>query len=360
MRPLAVVMAGGAGTRFWPLSRRSQPKQLLKLFGDRSMIGMTLERIDPVVGGDGTLIVTERRIVEAVRAEAPTVPPENVLAEPRGRNTAPCVALAAVVARERHGPERVLAVLPADHYIGDEERFHNAFHSAVAYAEQGHLVTLGITPTRPETGYGYLKIGEFAPVVDGAPDRARRLVAFVEKPTPNQALAYLREGRYLWNSGMFFFRVDAILEEFREHQPEILDRMEQLVPTIDTPDFDAALEEAYREVVSISLDYGIMEHSERLLTLPSSFGWSDVGSWRAVLDLGGEEGVFRHGHVICEDTESSVLVAGEGVSVVTLGVRDLAVVACGDVTLVVHLDRAQEVRDLVDQLRRKGLDNLLE
>ena len=359
MRPLAVLMAGGAGTRFWPLSRRSRPKQLLRLFGDRSMVAITIDRIEPLVGRDGVLIVTERRIKEAIEAESDEVPAANIVAEPVGRNTAPCVALAAVVARERYGEERVLAVLPSDHYVGDEERFHNSVRSAVAYAEQGHLVTLGITPTRPETGYGYLKIGEFAPTVEGAPERARRLVAFVEKPTANQALAYLREGRYLWNSGMFFFRVDTILEEFRAHQPEILDRIEKVARAVDTPFFDNVLEEAYREVASISLDYGIMENSEHLLTIPTSFGWSDVGNWRAMLDLSGEEEIFRHGHVLGEDTEKSVLVADEGVTIVTLGVRDLAVVACKDVTLVAKLDRAQEVRGLVEQLRRKGLERLL-
>jgi len=361
MKTVAVVMAGGQGTRFWPLSRKSRPKQLLNMVGTESMLALTVRRLEGLVSADQILVVTGRDIEQAVREDLPHLPSENILAEPQGRNTAPCVAWASVTVRDRFGPDTVISVFPADHYIADEESFQNAFTSAVAYAQQGDIVTLGITPTRPETGYGYLRFGDFCPEIESVPCRVRTLQAFVEKPTFSQALTYLREGRYLWNSGMFFFRSDVILEEFETHLPEVLTLMEAVSTASSGKGYTEALEHAYRESPSISIDFGIMEHSERIVTIPSNLGWSDVGNWRALMDFRDEgQDCYIRGEVHCEETRSSVLVADEGMTLVTLGVNDLAVVACKDVTIVLPVERAQEVKELVDLMRKRGKEKLLE
>ena len=360
MKIVAVVMAGGQGTRFWPLSRKHQPKQLLHLLGDESMLSRTIRRLTPMIPVEDIVVVTGRDILELVRAEIPDVPEENILAEPQGRNTAPCVAWASVVVRDRWGPDTVIATLPADHYIGDEDSFRDVCRSACAYADRGDIITLGITPTHPETGYGYLKFGDYCSPIDEVICRARTLIAFVEKPSLTTATTYLQEGQYLWNSGMFFFRADVILEEFAAHLPEVLEQIER-VSSADTSNVDAVLEDAYGKCQSISIDHGIMEHSTRLATIPASFGWSDVGNWRALLDLR-EEGKdsFELGSVVSEDTTESVLVAAEGVTLVALGLKGMTIVACDDVTLALPTDRAQEVRRLVELLDRTGHRDVLD
>jgi mannose-1-phosphate guanylyltransferase len=360
MKTVAIVMAGGQGTRFWPLSRKSRPKQLLNMVGDESMLSLTVRRLEAVVPKDQILIVTGRDIEAAVREDLPQLPPENILAEPQGRNTAPCVAWAAVTVRDRFGPDTVISVFPADHYIADDEAFQNAFTSAAAYAQQKDIVTLGITPTRPETGYGYLRFGDFCPEITSVPCRVRKLQAFVEKPTFSQALTYLREGRYLWNSGMFFFRADVILEEFQAHLPDVLALMNAVSDAEGEDSYTEALEHAYQASPSISIDYGIMEHSERIVTIPSNLGWSDVGNWRALMDFRDEgQNCYIRGEVYAEESSGSVLIADEGRVLVTLGVNDLTVVACGDVTMVLPVERAQEVKDLVDLMRKRGKEGLL-
>ncbi|MBR58718.1 MAG: mannose-1-phosphate guanylyltransferase [Myxococcales bacterium] len=360
MKIVAVVMAGGQGTRFWPLSRKHQPKQLLHLLGEESMLARTIRRLKPLMPVENILVVTGRGILDAVREELPDLPVENILAEPQGRNTAPCVAWASAVVRDRWGADTVIATLPADHYIGDEDGFRAVCESACAYAERGDIVTLGITPSHPETGYGYLQFGEDCTPIDGVSHRARKLEAFVEKPSLDVATSYLQAGNYLWNSGMFFFRADVILDEFRAHLPDVLDQIER-VSAAAPEHAEAVLEDAYQQCTSISIDHGIMEHSSRLATIPASFGWSDVGNWRALLDLR-EEGndSFELGSVVSEDTSESVLVADEGVTLVALGLRGMTVVACGDVTLALPTDRAQEVRQLVELLDKSGRSDLID
>ena len=361
MKTVAVVMAGGHGTRFWPLSRKSRPKQLLNMVADESMLSLTVRRLEALVPAEQILVVTGREIEDAVRADVPQLPAHNILAEPTGRNTAPCVAWAAVTIRDRFGPDTVISVFPADHYIADEEAFQQAFVSAVAYSKHKEIVTLGITPTRPETGYGYLRFGDFCPEMEAIPCRARTLQAFVEKPAFSQALTYLREGCYLWNSGMFFFRADVILEEFEAHLPEVLELMNQVSHADGTEDYARVLEDAYEKSPSISIDFGIMEHSDRIVTIPSSLGWSDVGNWHALMDFR-EEGqdCFTRGDVHAQESTGSVLIADNGHTLVTLGIKDLTVISAKDVTMVLPVDRAQEVKDLVELMRKSGKEELLD
>jgi len=359
MKTVAVVMAGGRGTRFWPLSRASRPKQLLSLFGEESMLATSVRRLERLVPVEQILVITGRDIETQVREQLPTLPHENILAEPMGRNTAPCVAWAAVTAHRRFGPDSVIAVLPADHYINDQGEFESCFESAVRYAQEGNIVTLGVRPSHPETGYGYLQFGDILAPLDGAALTALQLNAFVEKPSLEDAVSYLADGQYLWNSGMFFFSTDTILREFEQQLPDILKTIQTIDSASTGPNGDQVLSELFPTCQSISIDYGIMEQAKQLVTIPASFGWSDVGNWRAMLNFRGEKSEnYEVGHVISKDCSGSVLVADEGTSLITLGVQDLAVIACTDVTVVLPIEQAQQVRELVDLVAkstRKGL-----
>lgn len=351
-----VIMAGGAGTRFWPASREARPKQLLDLFGGGPLVEQTVRRLSPLAAVERLLIVTTRGIVEAVHEAVPHVPRANLLAEPAGRNTAAAIGLAAIVARASW-PTAVLAVMPADHYIADEEAFVRLSRSAIRHAADGHIVTLGITPTRPETGYGYIRFADFVPEAGGEPPEhpARRIAAFVEKPDMDTALRYLKEGRYLWNAGMFFVRVDVILEEIGLHLPELSAGLDRIAEAVGTPGFEAEVDRVYPSLASVSIDHGVMERSDRIVVLPASMGWSDVGSWNVLSDFRDEDrDNLEVGRVIAFDAADNVLYADEGRIVAALGVRDLVVAASGNAVLVCPKSRAQDVRRVVDEVRRRG------
>lgn len=360
MPTVAVILAGGQGARFWPLSRRSRPKPLLRLFDDQPMVARTLERVSPVIPPERVLVVTSAELVDSMAAALPSLPAANIIAEPAPRDTAPCTLLAALAARARFGPDVTLAVFPADHHIADQAAFETAIVSALSYARTGQLVTLGVTPTRPETGYGYLKFGDFAPELEGPELRARHLLEFIEKPDEEQALQLLREGRCLWNSGIFVFHVDAIVGAIAQHLPALLAALapfEAALATDSAPD----LADAYAGIAPVSLDHGVMEPADQRLTLPVSMGWSDIGSWGVLKDLAPEPGAnVAVGAVHHEESSGSVLVADDGVQLVTLGVHDLVVVATRDATLICPADRAHDVRQLVDGLAEAGHDDLLE
>jgi len=361
MKTVAVIMAGGRGTRFWPLSRRSRPKQLLTLFGEQSMLATSVHRLKNLVPMERILVITGKDIEEQVRNDLPELPEENILAEPEGRNTAPCVAWAAVTAKRRFGSDSVIAVLPADHFISDQEGFEKSFISAAHYAKTGDIVTIGVRPSHPETGYGYLKFGALLPPIDEAPLSGLTLTSFVEKPSLEVAISYLQDGQYLWNSGMFFFSTQTILQEFQRQLPELLQIIETIDEASDTDQASAVLDENFSRCPSISIDYGIMENATRLATIPASFGWSDVGNWRALLDFRREDSPnFTAGHVISEDCDGAVLVADKGMTLVTLGVQDVAIIACSDVTVALPIERAQEVRTLVDRVREGTRSDLLD
>ena len=345
-----VVMAGGVGARFWPLSRAARPKQLLPVLGERTLLEETLARALSLAPVGRTLVVTGRSHAEATRTVASGLPADAVLSEPRPRNTAACVGLAAawVAARD---PEAVLAVLPADHFIGDREAFAADASQAVALARVGHLVTLGIPPTRPATGYGYLRVG--AAVGDGA---AAQVDAFVEKPDAATATAYLAGGRHLWNSGMFFFRADRILDELAAHLPDHADALRRIDAARGQADEAEVCDREYEGLDAVSLDHGVMEHAADIVVVRATFPWSDVGHWAALLDLAGPragESVHR-GPVVEADGRGNVIVA-EGGLVATVGLQDTVVVHAGDAVLVCPVERAEEVRRIVDELRRRGL-----
>jgi mannose-1-phosphate guanylyltransferase len=342
----AVIMAGGSGTRFWPLSRAARPKQLLPLGGEVSLLRATRDRIANLVSPAQTLVVTSEALAPAIRAELPELPAENVLAEPVGRNTAPCVGWAASVVA-RHDPEAVLAVLPADHYIGEPAAFERVMRRAIEAAREGDMVTIGIRPTRPETGYGYVELGEeLAPGVT----RARR---FVEKPDELRARQFLTAGRFLWNSGMFFFRADELLSMVRTHLPGLGDALRQYDDAATRGEEQALVSRTYAELPDISIDHGVMEKAGRVAVVPGDFGWSDVGSWTSAWELAARDDNDNalFGEVVTVDTRGSYVRAPAGKTVAVVGLDDIVVVDTPDALLVMPRSRAQDVRAVVNALK---------
>ena len=345
-RAWAVVMAGGSGTRFWPLSRKAKPKQLLALAGERSLLGETVARIAPLIPPERVLVVTAAHLVDATRAELPDLPAENFLAEPTPRNTAPCVGWAAVTIRQRD-PNAILAVLAADHFVGDVAEYQRVVRAALGVARTGALVTLGMKPTRAETGYGYLKLGK------KLEDGSYRVDQFVEKPDLARARRYAKSPRYLWNSGQFFFEVDAVLEQIALHLPELASGLAELEGAHSEADAVAAI---FRQLPSISIDEGIMESAKNVRVLPADFGWSDVGSWTAAWELGekdADDNVVSHADALLEDARGNYVRARSGKIVALIGVEDLVVVDTADALLVMPRSRAQDVKLAVAALAQR-------
>ena len=350
----AVIMAGGSGTRFWPVSRGGHPKQFLRLLGDESMLEQTVRRIERLIPIDRVLLVTGEAHAAQVRQQLPELPARNLLLEPMARNTAPCIGLAAVALAERD-PDAVMAVLPADHFVGDDEAFCSVLAAAGRLAASGRLVTVGVRPNRPETGYGYLRQGDYL-----GEESARMVDAFVEKPDFDRAVEYLASGRYLWNSGMFFFRPRRILQEFQRHLPRHWAALGRIRGAWGGDDHAAVLTEEFAAMESISIDYGIMEKADEIAVLAGRFPWNDVGSWGALHDVlpRSDEDSVHLGTVVELDGRGNILVAEQGV-VATVGLRQTVVVRSGDRVLVCPRTRAQEVRGIVDALRAQGLDDYL-
>ncbi len=352
-----VILAGGSGTRFWPLSRELLPKQLLSILDERSMLALTLDRILPLIQVEDVRIVTIRSQAGEVRRELASLgrPEIRVLEEPEARNTAAAIGLAAVEIL-RDDPQGILAVFPADHHILDARTFTELIQRARKVAAAGWLVTLGIQPTRPETGYGYIQRGD---LLEGhATQGAYRVRRFTEKPDRETAEEYLRTGEYYWNSGIFLWRADLFMEEMRRHLPEhhrVLQKIASLPE--DKPGREDRIRELYGALESISVDYGIMERSDRVAVIPAEMGWNDVGSWAAVHDLmeKDENGNVLRGDVVALDTRNS-LIRSEDRLVAVLGVEDLVVVDTTDAVLVCPRERVQEVRRIAELLREQNRD----
>jgi mannose-1-phosphate guanylyltransferase len=345
----ALILAGGSGTRFWPLSRRLRPKQLLALEGDESLLRITMTRLAPLVPPRSIWICTTRDLAAAVRRELPEVPAEQVLVEPEGRNTAPAIGWSV-----RSMPEGLrrgaVAVLPADHRIGEPERFLDALgRAARAVEEHDRVMTLGVTPRWAETGYGYLELdpGEEA----GGVRRVRR---FVEKPSAEDAERYLQSGRHLWNAGIFVFRGSTLLDLLARHEPEIGRGLEEIAA--DPRRLDAV----YPLLPARSIDYAVMEKLDSLRTLPLDCGWSDLGSWEALAELLPPDaaGNTGRGDRLAVDAAGNLLFADAG-TIAVLGVQDLVVVRTGDTVLVIPKSRSQDVRRLVKELADGGRGDLL-
>lgn len=350
MKITAVIMAGGRGERFWPKSRGHYPKQFLSLTQDgETMIQKTVKRLLPLVELADIFVVTNIHYAELVQQQLPGLPKENILLEPCARNTAPCIGLAAAVIRHRYG-EAMMLVLPSDHLIRYEEMYVDTLRQAVAVAEQEkNLVTIGITPTYPETGYGYICFERDAKLAMPGVYRVER---FVEKPDLETAKEYLSSHRYLWNSGMFVWKASSILANLEQLMPDIYAGLLRIETAVDTPDYETVLETEYQAFRSESIDFGVMEKASEIYTLPGSFGWDDVGGWLAVerINPTNEYGNYIEGDVITIGTERSTICGGKRL-IAAVGVEDLIVVDTDDAILICAKNSTQDVKKVIENLK---------
>jgi mannose-1-phosphate guanylyltransferase len=353
----AAILAGGSGTRFWPASTRAVPKQMLALTGGEPLLRETVARLGGLVPPERTLIVTSASQVEAARAMLPELPPQNVLGEPQARNTAAACALAAWACRLQDD-DPTLITLPSDHVIAPAEDLRDSLAAAAARVEETDgLLTLGLIPTRPATGYGWIELGDEAATVDG--HRVHGVRRFVEKPDRAKAEALLAAGGHLWNLGMFAWKAEAFLRELATHLPQVAEPLAAVAPALGTPGQADALAAAYDRAMGISVDYGVLERTERLECLPCSFHWDDLGSFAALMrhleaDADGNVG---SGARLLVETADCTTWANDGELTALLGVEDLIVVHAGRVTMVAPRGRAEEVRRLVDGLGAAGLED---
>ncbi|MBS1538771.1 MAG: mannose-1-phosphate guanylyltransferase [Bacteroidetes bacterium] len=364
----AVIMAGGSGERFWPLSRRNRPKQLLALTSDKLMIVEAIERIVPLIPIEHIYIFTSEILQNPIRKALPNLPPENVVAEPFKRNTAPCLAYAAVFLTDKYGvseSEISMAILTADHFISTSSQFIQTVDNALKYAESNSkLVTIGIPPVRPETGYGYIEID----TPNAEPNLICPAITFREKPNKETASQFIKSGNFLWNSGMFFWRIDTFLKSIKQNLTSVDDKLEGLKLAIHnktTIVCDGAIPDAksvFEQFPDISIDYGIMEKADNVAVIRAGFLWDDVGSWDSLdrmqpLD---EAGNVINGKSVLVDTHNSTIINSSDKQVVALiGADDIVVVVTDDAILVCPKDKAQNVRQAVLALRELGEENYL-
>jgi mannose-1-phosphate guanylyltransferase len=349
----SVILAGGSGTRFWPASRSHRPKQVLAIGpgGNEPLITRTARRVRSLSGIDRVLIATSENLIGATREALPELPETAFLAEPVARNTAACIGWASSLIHRRD-QDALVMVLPSDHHVENEAGFLECVAIALDSARSGILTTIGLKPTRPETGYGYIDAGsEFAPNV-------RKVRRFVEKPDREQAEVYVASDHYFWNSGMFFFKTSTLLSAIAEHMPELHEGLERINQAAlrGAAEEHAETERVFQGLPSISIDYGVMEKMSELAVVPGEFGWSDLGSWHTVWELGkkDERGNVASKDSLLVDANNNLIHSASGRTVALVGVDDLCVVETDDAVLVVRRDRAQDVRQVVDELKRRG------
>ena len=357
----AVILAGGLGTRLWPLSRKHKTKPFLKITGDESLLGVTCKRLRGVIPPRRTLVVTAAEATGMVAENLPRIPKNNILAEPNGRNTAASIGFAAIHARSRN-PKAVLAVFPADHYIADLGKFKQLLHAAIAWSwETDDIVTLGIPANRPETGYGYLRIGKKTGNADGVP--VRMVDAFVEKPDHRKAVRYVKSGRYAWNSGIFILTADRVLGEISRRLPALYSGLMKIDQALGSKKENQITRKIFPRLPAISIDYGLMEEAAaegRVVSLACQVGWNDIGDFNALAALLplSSGGAISAKHHISINSEGLIVYAPEKL-VATLGIRDLVVISEGNAILVVPKKRAQDVRKIVELLQKKKLEEFL-
>ncbi len=348
MKKTALIMAGGRGERFWPKSRKSLPKQFLSLTDDgRTMIQLTVERIRPLIDLEDIYISTNRAYRGLVMEQLPGIPPENILCEPVGRNTAPCIGLGAVHIAKKY-EDAVMMVLPSDHLIKYNQMFLNALKDGCSIAEKGkNLVTIGITPDYPETGYGYIK---FLP--QQADGNAYAVDRFVEKPDMETAKEYLESEEYLWNSGMFIWKVSTILDNMKSMLPDLHQGLFNIAEAIGTDKQEMVLEKVFPELESVSIDYGVMEKAENIFILPGVFGWDDVGSWLAVerIQKSNESGNVVTGNIITINSKNNLIQGGKKL-IAAVGLENLIIVDTEDATLICDKGSTPDIKLVLENLK---------
>ncbi len=349
----AIIMAGGSGTRFWPKSTKSFPKQFLNLFGEGTMIQNTADRIKEIIPQERILVITNSSYVSIVQEQLPRVPDENIVGEPVAKNTAPCVAIAAELLYKKD-PDAVMVVLPADHHITNPEEFKRVLSSAIEKAESGrHLVTIGINPSRPETGFGYIHADTSNKEVMSE-NAVHPVQAFTEKPNSITAQKFLDSGEYFWNSGMFIWRAETVLKEIKSHLPDMYDEVKLASEELYTSNHELAINDFYHACESISIDYGIMEKAQSVFVVPGEFGWNDVGSWTAVYELAEKDKAGNSVQTLNStftDSENNLLLSNGEKMISIVGLDNIAVVETDDAILICNLEKAQGVKEIVEQLK---------
>ena len=341
----ALIMAGGKGTRFWPLSTEEKPKQFLNLIGEETMIQMTVNRIKPIIPIERVFVCTGEMYVDLVKEQLPELPEQNIIVEPEGRNTAPCIALSAFVIKKYYKDANMI-VLPSDHLISDEDEFRNVIKNADEFVKENKeaIITLGMEPTRPETGYGYIRYGKDEKEINN--HKVIKVDAFVEKPNKEKAEAYIKEGNYLWNGGMFLWSADNILNQIDKYSNDTYKALKD-IETVDNEEIQELINNNYHKTEAISIDYAVMEKSDSIYVVPSRFGWDDVGSWEA-LDRyreKGDKGNVLVGNAKVVDSHESLVISSSH-DIVVEGLRDIYVIENDGKILVGHKSNVANVKEL--------------
>lgn len=347
MELFAVIMAGGVGSRFWPRSKERKPKQLIRIVGENTMIQDTVKRLEGLIKPENIFVITNKIQKLRVREQLPQLPEQNIIDEPFGKNTAACIGLASVLIKKKN-PEAVSITLPSDHLIQDEIEFRECLLTAAEYADNSKgLLTIGITPTRPETGYGYIQFDE-----KGVDKNIFKVMTFAEKPNLATAERFIASGDFLWNSGIFIWRVDSILEEIEKYLPDLYDGLGKIEKVIDTPEFEKELVSVYGQLKSISIDYGIMEKSDRVFLTKADFYWNDLGNWDAVYEVSdkNEDGNAVVGDVYAAKTSGSYIFSPRTFTAV-IGLENIIVINTNEALLICNRNNAQDVRQVVDYLK---------
>jgi len=357
----AVIMAGGGGTRLWPISRKDRPKQLLPLLGEETLFQSTVNRLTDLLPPERILVVTVADQAGELQAQVPSIPAGNYLIEPAPRGTASVVGLAATVLKKRD-PQAVMAVLPSDHFIRNNDLFHYLLRAAFEIAQRKYLVTLGIAPSYPSTAYGYIQQGE--PLSGDFKYPVYKVRRFKEKPDEKTAQEFLRLRDHSWNSGMFIWRADVILAQIEKRMPKLAAALNTISAAWDTPRQQQALDSGWKDLKSETIDYGVMEHAENVAVLPAGgLGWNDIGSWDTLFDvlfqdMNGNVAVSAQ-HLALETHNTLVYGSGHERLIVTIGIDDTVIVDAGDILLVCKSDQAQKVREVVEHLRKHQQENYL-
>lgn len=355
-----VLMAGGTGTRFWPRSRKSHPKQLLNIIGSKSMLQLTFERVKNLTSPNKIIIITNTEQKPHIEQQLPEIPSNNIIAEPFGRNTAPCIGLAACIIKKIENPKEVMVVLPADHLIGDAKKFISTIKSGVEYIESSEcLLTLGVKPSYPETGYGYIQTGD--KISDLQAIDICKVKTFAEKPNKDTAERFLKSGDFLWNSGMFIWKVEDILKEIDDHIPELGEDLVDIENAYGKSNFSKVLKEVYSRTKPISIDYGVMENAKKVCVIKADFQWNDLGSWEAVYNISPKD---NNGNVV--DGKKSILINTKNnyfysskKLIAAVDVENLVLVEMDDAILICNKDKSQNVKSVVDYIERKDMEDYL-
>jgi mannose-1-phosphate guanylyltransferase len=357
-----VIPAGGGGTRLWPRSRQATPKQFLDIVSERTMLQETTDRVENLVPPERLYVITNARHAVPVRQQLPNVPAENIVGEPEGRDSAPAIGLMAAILEKTLGPDAIMATLPADHVILNPEQFSRILESAAEVAADGYLVTLGIPPTGPDIGFGYIQSGGTVRAETEAGVPVYEVKQFKEKPKREVAEQYLKDGGYFWNAGMFIASVKTLRDLYKTYLPQMEAPFAQILAAYGTENFDTVMAEVFPLLEKISVDYGIAEKAGKVAVIPADIGWNDVGSWQRLAEILTAEGKEAEnvviGHHIGVDTHGSLIYSPKRL-IATIGMDDIIVIDTPDATLICPKSRSEEVKKIVDELKAQGQQELL-